>query len=329
MCAVELDRYCRDVLLARQRDGILPWFPIWDDVRTFDGTPFAGSVDVVAGGFPCQDISQAGRGAGIDGERSGLWSEFARVVCEVRPRYVFVENSPMLTSRGLGRVLGDLAEVGYDARWCVLGADDVGAPHRRKRIWILAHAVRDRCEADNGRHTVSDEERYDSTYAARRQEFESRIGGDGADVTHSDSGGLRKVEYDLHAGKPDAARGRPSLVYANGERLLHGQSGFVAAERGFDALGDVGASGEEVADADRDDESWRGASGAKWYAELADRRWWEVEPPVGRLVDGCADRVAKLRALGNAQVPSVVALAWKTLMSNALGGAHTGKDVTP
>jgi DNA (cytosine-5)-methyltransferase 1 len=139
VCAVEIEPYPRQVLLQRQRDGILPKFPIWDDIRTFDGKPWRGKVDIIAGGFPCQDISSAGKGAGIEGERSGLWGEMARVVREVRPRFVFVENSPMLTSRGLHRVLGDLAEMGYNARWGVLGADDTGAPHRRKRIWILAY----------------------------------------------------------------------------------------------------------------------------------------------------------------------------------------------
>ena len=138
VCAVEIEPYCRRVLLQRQRDGILPRFPIWDDVRTFDGKPWRGRVDVVCGGFPCQDISVAGKGAGIDGARSGMWVEMARIIREVGPRFVFVENSPMLTSRGLGRVLGDLAEMGYDARWGVLGACDVGAPHKRERIWILA-----------------------------------------------------------------------------------------------------------------------------------------------------------------------------------------------
>lgn len=139
VAAVEIEPYPRNVLLQRQRDGLLSPFPIWDDVCTFDGKPWRGLVDVVSGGFPCQDISCAGKGAGINGTRSGLWAEMHRIICEVRPRYAFMENSPMLTSRGLGRVLGDLAEAGYDAAWCVLGADDMGAPHVRKRIWILAH----------------------------------------------------------------------------------------------------------------------------------------------------------------------------------------------
>jgi len=140
VCAVEIEDYPRRVLLARQRDGILPRFPIWDDIKTFDGKPWRGRVDVVSGGFPCQDISAAGKGAGIRGERSGMWAEMARVVSEVRPRYVFVENSPMLTSRGLGVVLGDLSTMGYDARWGVLGADAVGLPHHRARLWLVTNS---------------------------------------------------------------------------------------------------------------------------------------------------------------------------------------------
>lgn len=140
VCAVEYDEHARNVLVARQNDGSLEPFPIWDDVSTFDGIPWSGRVDIVTGGFPCQDISAAGKGAGITGERSGLWKEMSRIIGEVRPRYCLVENSPMLTSRGLGTVLGDLATLGYDARWGVLGASDVGARHKRERIWILAHS---------------------------------------------------------------------------------------------------------------------------------------------------------------------------------------------
>lgn len=140
VCAVEIDPYCRSVLLARQRDGMLPVFPIWDDVRTFSGVPWRGHIDVISGGFPCQDISSAGKGAGLSGEKSGLWREFARIIGEVRPTHVFIENSPYLRTRGLVTVLKDLAERGYNARWGVLGASDVGAPHIRKRLWIVAHA---------------------------------------------------------------------------------------------------------------------------------------------------------------------------------------------
>lgn len=140
ICAVEYNAYARSVLLARQNDGTLAPFPIWDDVRTFDGRPWRGLVDVVSGGFPCQDISAAGGGKGIDGERSGLWAEMARIVSEVRPRFVFVENSPLLVERGLAVVLGDLAEMGYDAEWACISAGNVGSPHQRERIWIMGYA---------------------------------------------------------------------------------------------------------------------------------------------------------------------------------------------
>jgi DNA (cytosine-5)-methyltransferase 1 len=140
VCAVECDPYAASVLIARQNDGALAPFPVWDDVRTFDGRRWHGVVDVVSGGFPCQDISVAGKGAGIDGARSGLWGHMARIVGEVRPQFVYVENSPILTSRGLGRVLGDLAALGFDAEWDVVSAGDLGADHTRERIWIVAHA---------------------------------------------------------------------------------------------------------------------------------------------------------------------------------------------
>ena len=138
-CAVEIDANCRASLLARQRDGILEPFPIWDDVRTFDGRPWRGSINVVSGGFPCQDISSAGPGGGLDGERSGLWMEMARIIREVEPEFAWLENSPVITSRGLGRILGDLASMGFDARWGVFSAGDAGARHERSRFFCLAY----------------------------------------------------------------------------------------------------------------------------------------------------------------------------------------------
>ena len=201
-CAVEIEEYPRSVLLQRQLEGILPRFPIWDDVRTFDGNPWRGKVDIITGGFPCQDISAAGTGTGLEGARSGLWKEMARIIGEVRPRYVLVENSPLLTSRGLDSVLMDLAQMGYDARWGVLGAIDAGAPHKRERAWVLAHAQKIHVQGlDNGQREVK---------------------------------------------------------------------------------------------------SW-GSS------------WWASEPPVGRVADGVAHMVDRLKDLGNGQVPAVVKLAWDTL----------------
>jgi DNA (cytosine-5)-methyltransferase 1 len=138
VCAVEREAYPAGILAARQNDGTLPPFPIWSDVATFNGRPWRGIVDVVSGGFPCQDISPAGRGAGLSGARSGLWWEMARIIGEIRPRFAFVENSSALVSRGLNVVVGSLASMGYVCRWGVVRASDAGAPHVRARTWIAA-----------------------------------------------------------------------------------------------------------------------------------------------------------------------------------------------
>jgi DNA (cytosine-5)-methyltransferase 1 len=139
--AVEINAYCARRLMQRQNEGHLPPFAIWDDVRTFDGRPWRGRAHLVSGGFPCTDISPAGKKVGIEGEFSGLWVEMARIVREVEPCFVEVENSSALLHRGLGRVLGDLAEMGFDARWGVLGSHHIGAEHERERTWIVAHSV--------------------------------------------------------------------------------------------------------------------------------------------------------------------------------------------
>src|SRR5512139_1947664 len=133
----EIEPFCRAVLRKHWPD-----IPIYEDVRSLTAERLAAdgiSVDVICGGFPCQDISVAGKGAGIEGGRSGLWSEYARIIGELRPRYVIVENVAALLGRGLDRVLGDLAEIGYDAEWHCIPASYVGAPHRRDRVWIVAY----------------------------------------------------------------------------------------------------------------------------------------------------------------------------------------------
>ena len=136
----EIEPFPRRVL-ARHWPGV----PIFEDVRTLSArhlTAAGIAVDVICGGFPCQDISVAGRGAGLAGERSGLWREFARLIGELRPGYVIVENVAALRSRGLGDVLGDLAALGYDAEWHCIPASAVGAPHRRDRVWIVGYPDR-------------------------------------------------------------------------------------------------------------------------------------------------------------------------------------------
>ncbi len=223
--ACEIEQYPRDVLLARQRDGILPTFPIWDDVCTLDGKPWRGTVDVLAGGFPCQDISAAGKGAGISGERSGLWKEYARLIEEIQPRFVFAENSPLLRTRGLGVVLKDLASLGYNARWGVIGARSVGAPHKRDRMWVLAYP---RCQHGQKRNT-----------------------------TKLDSSEEERPHGSIH-------------------------------DKSID----------------------KGLVDSFWHNDPAES---PTEPLVGRVADGVANRVHRLKAIGNGQVPQCAAVAFNVL----------------
>jgi len=296
VCAVEIEEYCRAVLVRRQNEGHLEPFPIWDNVESFDGRPWRGYVDIISGGFPCQDISSAGKGEGITGSRSGLWGEMARIIGEVRPKYVFVENSPLLVSRGLGLVLGDLAEMGYNARWGVLGANDAGAPHIRKRIWILAYAD---CSRE------SQQER-------QQQKKRGRI-----------SNG--SLEYADNDGQLTNTKRRSST-----EKLREKQTRQDEAQYSTRA-GSLSVSGEDVAYAYEErlqrtvQKRIPDSKGRVQPNDLTTRRrisWWDKDPAeqtettkprLGRLANGVAHRVDRIKALGNGQVPAVVRLAWETL----------------
>lgn len=133
----EVDAYCQQVLRKHW-----PKVPIYEDVRELNADTLSRdgiTVDVIAGGFPCQDLSYAGNGAGLNGLRSGLWHEYCRLIRELRPDYVIVENVSALLGRGLGTVLGNLATLGYDAEWQCIRATAVGLPHSRDRVWIVAY----------------------------------------------------------------------------------------------------------------------------------------------------------------------------------------------
>lgn len=135
----ENDRYAQSVLLSRQSRGQLPIAPIWDDITTLKAEHLP-ETDIIFGGFPCQDISVAGSGAGLGGERSGLFFELVRLIRELRPRFIFMENVPAITVRGLDRVLLELTALGFDCRWTIVSAAEVGAPHLRERWFLLAYS---------------------------------------------------------------------------------------------------------------------------------------------------------------------------------------------
>jgi DNA (cytosine-5)-methyltransferase 1 len=280
VCAVELDAYAAAVLAQRQNDGCLEPFPIWSDITTFDGRPWRGIVDVVSGGFPCQDISCAGRGEGITGERSGLWSEMYRVVCEVGPRFVLVENSPMLTSRGLGVVLGNLAEMGFNAEWGMLGAVDAGAPHKRERIWIMAYSIGAGLEGYTGDgaggfRQVGEVQEPDRPACASR---------------------LRSGERHVSNAKINGCGSRrPRRPYSGG---LWQQQQALQVFTDADKIGWMRRP-------------WMQREGGR--KQFTNGSWWFIEPELGRVAHGVAHRVDRLKAIGNGQVPAVVRLAWETL----------------
>jgi len=298
VCAVEWEQYPASVLCARQNDGLLPPFPIWDDVQTFKGEPWRGIVDVISGGFPCTDISAAGKGAGIDGEASGMWREMARIIHEVRPRYVFVENSPMLTSRGLGRVLGDLAAMGFDAKWGVLGAADVGAPHQRDRIWIVAkwrgqlpHAQHDRIRWW--------EQQQESIKTTHRQMANSNVIGLDEPKTKRD----RTHEQQICQNELD---------YGNeirGEAIRCGQLGNEEELANPTSSGLQGQGKSEQSINSKTYGDWETSQ----FADVCESDFWATEPDVGRVVNGMASRVDRIKALGNGQVPLCAATAWRIL----------------
>ena len=145
---VEYDDYCQKVIKQRIADGFLDTAPIFGDIRTFISDGYAesykGMVDLITGGPPCQPFSVAGKSRGESDERN-MWPATRRAIGIIRPRHVFLENVPgLLVHRYVRRIFGDLAQMGYDARWGIVGADDVGAPHRRKRLWIY-------CELDDSK----------------------------------------------------------------------------------------------------------------------------------------------------------------------------------
>jgi len=284
VCAVEWEAYPASVLCARQNDGLLPSFPIWDDVQTFDGKPWRGIVDVVSGGFPCQDISAAGRGGGIEAERSGMWKHMARIIGEVRPRYAFVENSPMLTFRGLGTVLADLAKMGFDAEWGVLSAADVGANHKRERIWICAE------QRNFLSYPMHDRDRWGE------QQQES----------------IEKTDQSMANSKKLFSNGSNNNSRIRLERKEESKFGNNSGAKNVSNSSSIRQQGQRKYEQsiNSTQDSQRQAN----YAQSIGRsEFWSVEPKLGRVANGVAARLDRLKAIGNGQVPLCAATAWKLL----------------
>jgi len=207
VCYVEGETYSASVLASKMEAGSISKAPIWSNVLTFDGNPWRGKISFLSGGFPCQPYSTAGKQL-ADKDPRDLWPDFCRIIGEVRPKFIFLENVPNVVYWILPRILEDLSTIGYDCAWCVVGASNVGAPHKRAR-WFL-------------------------------------------------------------------------FAYSNSERFQTERKIYLSKEKKF---------------------SW------SWDCD-----WWKVEPGMGRMVDGVAHWVHRMRACGNGVVPQQAAYAYSMLM---------------
>ena len=295
----ENDRYAQAVLLSRMSSGELPRAPIWDDVRSLRGDMLDSSVDIIYGGFPCQDISVAGRGEGLEGQRSRLFFAVARLVSEIRPRFVFLENVSAITVRGSERVVGELCRLRYDCRWGILSASDVGANHERARWWLLAHAMPSEQWRDE-RQSEAQENAMENAPSNRRTKIWPR------ESSASDKVANDRREHGKSRGK--VARTFRGMQKDGKARSVTERSSAVA----YPII-----------------KQWN-----RWSDGVG---WWEREPfetlqdarrkgrkedglsipesLLGRVVDGVLPfRVDRLRGLGNAVVPLQAREAFERLM---------------
>jgi DNA (cytosine-5)-methyltransferase 1 len=280
-----------DPFARRILDKHWPGVPVFDDVRRLGLADLLGRdipiPDVVCGGFPCQDISFAGKGAGLEGGRSGLWFEMLRIIAETRPRWAILENVAALRSRGLDTVLGGIASIGYDAEWHCIPASAIGAPHQRDRVWVVAYP--------------SGERRGEEGQA--RERIPERAGGGGAaqaythpegDTSRGDGRGFLKEERSPHS-EPDAVRSR-----------------HVCRKGGRDSsdAGDRGATESRLG---------RIVDGLPHGVHSAWHPGWESGVP--RTVAGPAahvDRRSRLIRLGNSVVPQIPELIGRAILESML-----------
>lgn len=279
IAAVEWDGYACQVLRERAADGWFPGLRVHEgDVSLFDPSEYAGQVDCIHAGFPCQDISVAGKQAGVsEGTRSGLYREVLRIAGVVRPKQLFLENVSAILSNGLGTVLGDLAALGYDCRWLCIRASDVGAPHHRDRWFCLA------------RHADSGNVGAQSGICQGSETITSGGCANGVSNTNNDRCGDGPIQYVGGQLKSPANAGN------DGEESTLADTQGAGLERwpfGGDKRAPITGLGQG---------SWAESSS------------WQSEPELGRVAHGVPHRVHRLKGLGNAQVPLQAAAAYRLL----------------
>ncbi len=332
VCYVEGEAFAAQHLIQKMENGSLDDAPIWSNVKSFDGFPWRGKVDWISGGFPCQPYSTAGKQMGEEDPRD-LWPDFVRIIGEVRPGFIFLENVPNVVKLRLDQIVLDLDKLGYHASWCVVAASDVGALHRRKRWFCLAvlrdadgdgfnefthqknsveinkrgymagHGSQNNCKIDS--HTQRKRFNEDKRLPPRGQfDFEGLC----RNVPHANNPSKctdqRAIQQE---GRHNFSGIRSNVPYPFGKEIQEWQINEQPRaqrkrKRNVDSINFHGGEFENC---------------------------WKVEPSMGRLVDGSSDWVDKLRLLGNGVVPQQAAYAFQILGERLAAGIvekRTPKD---
>ena len=328
ICYIEREITCARVLAERASEGLLDEAPIYSDVKTFPTELFAGKVDILIGGFPCQPFSVAGKQEGSEDERN-LWPDTLRLIRSLRPRYAFMENVPGLVSHEyFGTILGDLAEAGYDAEWGSFTASEIGASHRRERVFILAHAKRDGIQEPRSANISP--KGYATTpliSSSKELAHAEDTGTFSRDRSNECVCGCR-VSATENEGQEDETRGDirdHSINSSSSKALAHANRQSVQGRDISTHSPGKWSIGEASTELGELPEFPPGPGDPRWewiiehYPELAPAlcKMHETEPEVRNVDDAWAikDRVAALMMLGNAVVPQQAEHAFRTLLA--------------
>ena len=278
----EIEPYCQAVLLERMQSNDLDIAPIWDDVTTLNREILDTEIDIIFGGFPCQDVSVAGKHAGIKSDtRSGLFFHIMRLVREYRPQFIFLENVAAICTNGLDTVLREIAETGYDAKWCCVSASEAGAPHKRDRWWLLAYSARRK-----------DERREFGVVAEEKgcgESLNSTTGACCEDVAYATSVGMEGLRSDGEQ-KSDLNE-QKALSLCSGQRW--------------------------PARPNEPQYEWeppRIVANSKHIQRVQNSGNDGTQPRLGGNVDGVSYRVDRIKALGNSVVPQAARKAFERLI---------------
>ena len=314
---VEIEAFCVANLVAKMESGQLPPAPIFTNLKTFPAEVFRDRCDLITGGYPCQPFSAAGMRKGEDDPRH-LWPFIRRHIAAIRPHRVFFENVEGHISLGLSSVIADLEEDCYRSAWGIFSAREVGAPHQRKRVFIMADTDNPRQQSGCG--------------SIQEPEVRNYIGGGGKELADSASQfGQRGIAEGVGSGKSQKAIGNGGAFKSVADTSSEGSQGSQwlgkarkeGISRGLtpecsDQLADTICSRSETGIPGSERPNQEGNAGITDNCDSEQGGWqigmhWAPEPRLGRVVDGCADRVDRIRLLGNAVVPATAAKAWGVL----------------